>query len=1584
MEKFYNTPIFGGYSLPTLTEGSIVISEAEEINEVKSLHEQGIQATSSQEYNEAVALYNEALEIDSTNPSVLAARAYAYIEIGNYAGALHDAEAALAIDPQNSQVNCVLGLALHYLGQSSDGLLSLLTGLELDLEDASQITDHIVLLVTGICKLESQISDGLREMDNYKKLTEVGVLLYQNKKYDLCIHVLETAQKLQTNQKGITMRLLLTLANAFSACRKIVEAINCYMECYGVSLATHDTLYETKSLVNIATLYLETGDTYQAIINYEKLHHLEAELITELNGEVSMPDYWTKELQCGLHLNLSIAYKTIGNIHSAVNHAKTYMALLEKYGFSGKMHAESYHNTGMLNEILGNYTEALESYKKYLALSKKEGKKKCIGQAYGCLGSVYAALRNWQLAVTYHEQHIKIAKKAQDKKMLINAYEMLGDTYMSKGDYETAVTTFEAMLNTCIRTDYRNKATAICKLGNAYRAQGKHQYSMYFYQQASDLAVDFDFGDIQTMSQYNIACMNQNSTQMADIELARKYFLKLIPYFEKKITEHDEQGSYCPAEYKQQLQQCYDGVINVLAKIGNKEDCLEFAESCRKRCVTQLPNYSSVPGQNVYRTSEKWSCQKLESVVSGQSATVLYYSLLDSNLLLWVLQPAEGLTRFYTRRAPKHITMTEKIENLLQQLFTGMDYKNRLNECENRALPSANSHIDAIRAKNQKLSKGTKSNQSEVTRKTSEDEEASKRSVERQLYDILLSPIEDILSKLQPNSNLIIIPDKHLNHCPFSLLQNWTLVPLANRFTITYLPCLLLLDRVLRNEIEALRLLDELKFERSQSRCGRVSKLLKLRCTGSVYSDTPEMSRENTMINLKSVSNPRLCTSQSSVKLEKGNTSVSLGISRENTFLTLSSRLGPDGTQDVPSLSVGLGHPVSPEKMMSTHTFTTLTSETATGTDIVQSSQAVTQFVQLSSPDKCLVIGAPKFNSSLVLNGKEWKPHSDMNSAKKELKNIAKCLDIDPIIGEDATKDRFLQEIQKATVIHIATFGCLEKGYLVMTPNSRNEDNPLPEESYLITPEDILNIKLQAQLVVLNVGYSPTRQQYIHPSFILPTLFLASGAQCVLINQWQLPDVIMNKFYHHFYLALQDTTRLSQAVASSIEVLKTDDRCNHVCLWCPFILVGKDITINIKTIKQAMLNQYIDRVENTVQDETCQQYLNLPSSITPIASSEENKEKLQRILIKLLSHCPHQLSVLHDLLELLDAALKRLHTEENNKLTSSLTDNIIKSNGGLELLKLLGFHFQAKGYELDKPYIIYPHWNHDSLLIPAYDSIRSLTDLSSSPRCCQVMSYIFPLKQDNISLMVDLLCLTKHASDIQLKVCDLSVRLLWQNKQIRKLLIETGFHQIGYLLNFNQTALNRKLLTGLLQLLLAISCYKSQVLLYRLDVSLLGHTVGLQTYNTSTEIKNLPSLTPLILPRNQLRMSTPWFSRTESFSEMEEKICLARSKSELDEEYDENKQQVKDWHKSSVVAQANEMLEEVGQPVSRESKIKVVHGSGGLKDIIPIEKKHHLLNREIDQRRDYAHFVYNQRLNNVNSRYRNDVMKLYLPYIKSN
>ncbi|XP_067661035.1 tetratricopeptide repeat protein 28-like [Haliotis asinina] len=1592
----FSSPLLGSYSLPSLAEGSEAISEAEEIHEVKTLQDKGNKAVGAKNYSEALRYFSEALDIDQGNVGVLHDRSLALLQMGRYNEARLDAEAVIMMSPGYSQGHHVLGLCLHHLNQNKEALVSFLTALDLDLDDADRLTNHIASVASHLCDMPSEFRKSLKEMDAYKKLSEVGVCLFQSKKFDLCIRVLEAAQKFQTNQKGITMKILLTMANAHTSVRQREQAIGLYLDCLSMAVATHDQLYQTKSLVNVATLYLENGDTYQAIIYYEKLLHLKAELLTEVGHYENLPDFWTKELQCGLHLNLSIAYKSIGNMHSAVYHAQKYNSFMKEFGFTGRTLAESHHNTGMLNEILGNYKEALEQYQQYLNLSKKNKNRKGIAQAYGCMGTVYAALRNWKLSITYHEQYINMAAKFGDKRMLAIANEMLADSYMLKEDYESAMKHYEAMLKACARTDSRTKSTGLCKLGSAYRAQSKKQYSLYFYEQACDIARDYGYTDIQTMAEYNIACIQQASTQMQDIEQALKYFQKLIPFYETKIREHVDEGTHRPAGYDEQLLECYDGIQSVLSKLGNKEECLQFAEGFRKRTVTQLPSYASTLGQTIPSTlalRNLWSVERMNRSVSQQNGTVLYYSLLDSSLLLWVLQPGRGLVRFYTGRPGKDMSMRDQIQTLIDEVLSDYDKENLINECENKSLPLPDSNLNNIRKISWKLAKQSEEKDTSKALENDSSSPKTKKSAQRQLYNILFAPVEDILSGLDTMSHLLIVPDKELRHCPFGILQDWNARYVMDRFRITFLPCILLLDKVLQNEMDHLRQQDQLEFDRTQSRKGGTNKVMALQKRESMFSEiiTPcDLSMSSLeRVNLKHVSNPRLYTSGLLATPDKGRNSQ-VAMSREATFQSqlskAESRRGETGLGGVsPRPYPVVGHPVSSEKMLSTQTYTTLTTRTSTGTDITTSSQMVTLYQQISSKERCVVYGCPDIQDSVELRGQPWRPRSDLDNTRKALQQVAECLDVDPVVGTDATKSSLLQDLQNATIVHIATFGCWRENLLVLTPNkARLEDGAARERSYIVSPEDIHNLKMCAQLVVLNCGYNPWRREWIH-SFSLPASFLAAGAQCVMVTQWQVADNAMDKFYYHFYMSLQNGCLLSDAVRTGMEAVRHDDRFRHVYNWCPFILIGKDTEVSINQIRHAMLDQKLDHSEAAVEKETGQEFLNPRNVVAHVPTKAENFESLQCHVADLLRHHHQQPQVILGLIDLLDAALKRLHTEDNNKQTSNLSVELIQGKGSVPLLTMLGFHFQAMGASLSNPYIIYPHWNKDEMLIPAYDALRALTDIVGNAECSQTLCDILPLQQDHISLLVDLLSITRHAPELQLKVTDLSVRPLWQNTKVKKLLTSAGFHQIGLLLNFNKVPANKQLLTSLLQLLLAVSCHKSQVLLYRLDVNLLGRSPspGRQNQYSGMDHIKLPSLTPLILPRNQLRMSTPWHSTVEREEEMVQKMRLAQSKSNLDEDFQDYLERAKTWHQMTITAQANEALNEVGRPKTSPTKVKVISGGSASRERIPVTQVEALMIPEVDQRRDYAHFVLQQRVDNIGLRHKDEVMKLYLPYIQS-
>ena len=83
------------------------------------------------------------------------------------------------------------------------------------------------------------------------------------------------------------------------------------------------------------------------------------------------------------------------------------------------------------------------------------------------------------------------------------------------------------------------------------------------------------------------------------------------------------------------------------------------------------------------------------------------------------------------------------------------------------------------------------------------------------------------------------------------------------------------------------------------------------------------------------------------------------------------------------------------------------------------------------------------------------------------------------------------------------------------------------------------------------------------------------------------------------------------------------------------------------------------------------------------------------------------------------------------------------------------------------------------------------------------------------------------------------------------------------------------------------------------------------------------------------------------------------------------------------IGQAEEKLDEVGRPKISPVKVKVLSGATASFNRIPVNKPVQLSGLQIDQRRDYANYVLQQRLDTVELKHHNHVRKLYFPYIQN-
>ncbi|XP_077987120.1 tetratricopeptide repeat protein 28-like [Glandiceps talaboti] len=603
-----------------------------------------------------------------------------------------------------------------------------------------------------------------------------------------------------------------------------------------------------------------------------------------------------------------------------------------------------------------------------------------------------------------------------------------------------------------------------------------------------------------------------------------------------------------------------------------------------------------------------------------------------------------------------------------------------------------------------------------------------------------------------------------------------------------------------------------------------------------------------------------------------------------------------------------------------------------------------------------------------------------------EALNVAEYLETKALIGCEATKDTILTKLTQTTLVHIATYGSWEDSVLVVGPSPSsqpNEDGSHDEDNYQIGAKDIMNIQMKADLVILSSCYGDIHRDV---DFTLPSALLAAGCKCVIVILWAIPDIAREKFWYHFYKTLQDGNYVSVAMAKAKENLAQDERFTDPMYWAPFLMIGQDVYICVHQIKHAMLDQLVDTAEKEVLQAMPVNALNISPEPAEVSSQEITLPKLRQNLSTLLEHHVEHPKAIPLLLQLVTESLTLLLNPQKDLLTRKLAQPAMVAPGAIPLLNLVGFHFQAKGAYNTEPYVVFPHWDHDGLLQPAHQALKALVDLTNNSPCCSALSKLLVGSEDALSGLLDIVSITKHSWEIQLKVTDIGVRSLWGHHTCRDLLTSIGFQQVGVLLLFTNTSLNRKLLNGSLHVLASVLGEKGQAMLDKVDVNYLGVTSrrlrSASSMRPGSKSLKLPSLNPILLSRNRVHMSTPWLTLEGGEDEKKLKIQMAQNLSDVYSEYRYYLMKAHDWQNYSLKPQASQALASIGEPKPKPKVVKVKAGFTSSMNRVPVEQEPTLTIAGIEQRRDYSNFLLHSRSESILARHKEAARKVYLPYVK--
>ncbi|BAZ00727.1 WD-40 repeat-containing protein [Tolypothrix tenuis PCC 7101] len=199
-----------------------------------------------------------------------------------------------------------------------------------------------------------------------------------------------------------------------------------------------------------------------------------------------------------------------------------------------------------------------------------------------------------------------------------------------------------------------------------------------------------------------------------------------------------------------------------------------------------------------------------------------------------------------------------------------------------------------------------------------------------------------------------------------------------------------------------------------------------------------------------------------------------------------------------------------------------------------------------------LVVGNPTMPFVSLVPGGKAQQLPALDGAEKEAKAIAPLLKTKAIIGSQATETAIAQKMTQSRIIHLATHGLFDD---LRGLGSAIALAPAGKDDGLLTAEEILDLKLQAELVVLS-ACDTGRGKITGDGVIgLSRSFISAGVPSIVVSLWQVPDTptasLMTEFYQHSSKNSDKAAALRQAMLTTMKT--HPDPVN----WAAFTLIGE-------------------------------------------------------------------------------------------------------------------------------------------------------------------------------------------------------------------------------------------------------------------------------------------------------------------------------------------------------------------------------------------------------------------------------------------
>ena len=912
-------------------------------------------------------------------------------------------------------------------------------------------------------------------------------------------------EHVDTVQEG---ELSIALAQIYLSQSMYAEAKELYERAITIMQKTGNRKGEGIAYGGLGAAFLSLGKYVKAKENSEK------------SLEISM-ETGEKAGEASCYGNLGSVFQSLGEYVKAKEYCEKALAISMEVG-DREREATCYGNLGTAFQSLGEYVKAKEYYEKALAISMEVGDREREATWYGNLGTVFQSLGEYVKAKEYYEKALAISMETGDRKGEAICYENLASVFESLGEYVKAKEYNERALGISLQIgDRACEGTCYGNLGNVFQSLGEYVKAKEYYEKA--LAISMEIG--------NRADEGRCYENLGNACLALGEYVKVKECNEKAIAISMEIGdketeTHCyrtKGEFhkslgdKDKAKACFEKALAIAVEIGDREEeassYLSLGQVFQSRgdndmAEAYLQKALSI-SENIGNDEIEFQCYcfltltKLSQKNFQEALSLLLRSINKSEKMRGFLQDSDQMKISF---GDMHVFPYQQLSELFR---SGGNPKFALYVTE---LGRARALADLM-----------------ATQYCTEN----RTSADPQSWTVA----ENVMKK---ESNCACLYISYFHDTVFLWILKTSGVIQFRKLEVDKKTLHTRLAEVARN-------LDEFFAIMAQS--------------FQNFGILPDEDCEDRSLNDNIKSNPEYCEEESLATLRQGKPG---NANDPEPSLTLFYELLVNPVSDL------LDEPeiiIVPDRNLYRVPFPALLDESGQFLSErfrsrVVPSLSTLKLIQDSPADYhsqtgALVVGDPDVGV-VIYRGSVNRKFVPLPGARKEAGMIARRLGVNPLLGQDATKQAVLEKLNSVSLIHIAAHGNAERGEIALSPPRSTTGIPR-EDDYLLKMSDISKVQVRAKLVVLSCCHSGRGQIRAEGVVGIARAFLGSGARSVLVALWALDDTATKKLMSRFYEHLVRGESASVSLHAAMKWMR-DHGFIKASRWAPFMLIGDDVT----------------------------------------------------------------------------------------------------------------------------------------------------------------------------------------------------------------------------------------------------------------------------------------------------------------------------------------------------------------------------------------------------------------------------------------